>query len=86
MTFEDSKYKTKNVWVYKVTISVKADTNSVGIGDKALFDKDGNVTIGDTGKELTLRYIGEGHKINLGEKNNYKVSSLQQLYQLATAK
>ena len=82
----NSKYKTKNVWVYKVTISVKADTNSVGIGDKALFDKDGNVTIGDTGKELTLRYIGEGHKINLGEKNNYKVSSLQQLYQLATAK
>ncbi|GAD17019.1 surface layer protein SlpB [Lentilactobacillus otakiensis] len=82
----NSKWQGKNVWVYKMTITAKENDKGVAIGTTPLFDKDGNVTIGTTGKDITLRSSSsDGHKINLDAKN-YAVSSLQELYNNATAK
>lgn len=82
----NSQYKDKNVWVYKMTITAKADDKGVAIGTTPLFDKDGNVKIADAGKDITLRSSSsDGHKVKLDAKN-YAVSSLQQLYNNATGK
>lgn len=81
----NSTWKGKEVWIVQVTVSAKASDKSVQSGTSALFDANGNVKIGDTGKEISLHYTGVGHKFTVNDTNN-SASSLQQMFKDNTPK